>query len=57
MCFLDAQWQDSVLPNAPVLKSGVNKEYRRVIKEPDSGWKSSLFDVAVKVILGTVKCS
>ncbi|HEY86746.1 MAG TPA: recombinase family protein [Dehalococcoidia bacterium] len=43
----DAQWEDDVLPNAPVLELEVNEEYKRVIQESASGWNRPKFEVAV----------
>ena len=44
---LDAQWEDDVLPNAPVLELEVNEEYRREIQESASGWNRPKFAAAV----------
>ncbi len=43
----DAQWEDDVLPNAPVLELEVNEEYRSVIQESASGWNRPKFEAAV----------
>jgi len=43
----DAQWEDDVLLNAPVLELEVSEEYRRVIQESASGWNRPKFEVAV----------
>jgi len=43
----DAQWEDDVLPNAPVLELEVNEEYRRVVQESASGWNRPKFEAAV----------
>ncbi|MFC2032625.1 recombinase family protein, partial [Chloroflexota bacterium] len=44
---LDAQWEDDVLPNAPVLGLEVSEEYRWVIQESASGWNRPKFEAAV----------
>ncbi len=44
---LDAQWEDDVLPNAPVLELEVNEKYRWVIQESASGWNRPKFEAAV----------
>ncbi|MFC1861565.1 recombinase family protein [Chloroflexota bacterium] len=44
---LDAQWEDDVLPNAPVLGLEVNEKYRWVIQESASGWNRPKFEAAV----------
>ncbi len=43
----DAQWEDHVLPNAPVLDLEVNEEYRCVIQESASGWNRPKFEAVV----------
>ena len=43
----DAQWEDDILPNAPVLELEVNEEYKRVIQESASGWNRPKFEAAV----------
>jgi hypothetical protein len=43
----DAQWEDDVIFNAPVLELEVTEKYRRVIQESASGWNRPKFEAAV----------
>jgi|GEM_PF-698673 len=47
----EVQWQDDVLPNAPLLELTVSEAYRRVIQESATGWERSKFEVAVREAL------
>ena len=43
----EAQWQDDILPNAPLLKLRVEERYHRVLQEPATAWDRPKFEAAV----------
>ncbi len=47
----DVQWEDDVLPNAPILGLTVSEVNRRVIQESATGWERSKFEAAVREAL------
>jgi len=44
----DVQWEDDILPNAPILGLTVDDKYQRVIQESATGWERSKFEAAVR---------
>ncbi len=44
----DTQWQDDIMPMAPVLGLTVSENYRRVLQESATGWERPLFEAAVR---------
>ena len=44
----DIQWEDDVLPNAPLLGLEVSEEYRRIIQESATGWERSKFESTIR---------
>ncbi len=44
----DTQWQDDIMPMAPVLGLAVSENYRRVLQESATGWERPLFEAAVR---------
>lgn len=47
----EVQWEDDVLPAAPLLDLEVSETYRRVIQESATGWERAKFEVAVREAL------
>lgn len=47
----DVQWEDDILPNAPLLGLTVSETHRRVIQESATGWERSKFEAAVREAL------
>lgn len=44
----DNQWNDDVIPNAPLLGLEVSEQYRRIIQESATGWNRPLFESTVR---------
>lgn len=44
----DTQWQDDIMPMAPVLGLDVSENYRRVLQESATSWERPLFEAAVR---------
>jgi len=47
----DVQWEDDILPVAPLLGLVVSEKYRRVIQESATGWERTKFEAAVREAL------
>ena len=47
----DVQWEDDILPVAPLLGLTVSETYRRVIQESATGWERTKFEAAVREAL------
>jgi len=44
----DVQWEDDILPVAPLIGLEVSEKYRRIIQESATGWERSKFEAAVR---------
>jgi len=47
----DVQWEDDILPAAPILGLTVSEAYRRIIQESATGWERAKFEAAVREAL------
>jgi site-specific DNA recombinase len=47
----NVQWEDDILPVAPLLGLTVSENYRRVIQESATGWERTKFEAAVREAL------
>jgi len=48
----DSQWEDDVLPNAPLLGLECYQEHRRIVQERATTWERSLWEAAIHEALG-----